>query len=185
MPGESTLLPTLQTARLVLRPSAASDLADYHALLVDPAGGRLVPRPPESMRDTEQRLALTVARQEAGDLMNWAIAESAEGSMLGHVCLVRIDRAHQRSEVGYRLRSDHWGKGYMTEALTHVAAYAFETLGFHRLEGHTSPVNRRSIGVLERCGFRFEGILRENFLMDGEFHDSAIYGRLAGEPLGP
>jgi len=176
-------IPTLPTARLVLRPSSTSDLNDYHLLLLDLAASRFGPKPPSSLQDTQQRLARSLARQAAGDLLNWAIAEAAEAPMLGYVCLVRIDRAHQRSEVGYALRSDHWGNGFMTEALGAVVDHGFATLGFHRLEGHTHPENRPSIRVLERCGFAFEGILRENYLQDGVFHDSAVYGRLAPATL--
>jgi RimJ/RimL family protein N-acetyltransferase len=120
-----------------------------------------------------------LSRQASGELLNWCIAESAEGPMLGYVCLVRIDHAHRRSEVSYQLRSDHWGKGLMTKALERVVDYGFASLGFHRLEGQTDPANRPSIRVLERCGFVFEGILRENYLLDGIFHDSAVYARLA------
>ena len=180
MAHAGVILPTLRTPRLVLRSAARSDLADYHALLLDSPASRFGQKPPASVEQTEERLARLLARQAAGELLNWCIAEAPGGPILGYVCLVRIDHAHRRSEVGYQLRSDHWGKGFMTEAVARVAVHAFETLGFHRLEGHTHPENQASIRVLERCGFRFEGILRENYLMDGVFHDSAVYGRLAG-----
>jgi ribosomal-protein-alanine N-acetyltransferase len=172
-------IPILRTERLVLRPAAASDVQEYHSLLLDSVASKFGQKPPRSLQDTEQRLRRSLARQSAGDILNWAIAETADGPLLGYVCLVRIDRTHARSEVGYQLRSDHWGKGFMTEALGAVADHGFRDLGFHRLEGHTHPENRPSIGVLERCGFVFEGVLRENHLMDGVFHDSAVYGRLA------
>jgi len=162
-----------------LRQAAMSDLADYHSLLLDSVASRFGQNPPGSLRETEARLKRLLSRQASGELLNWCIAESAEGPMLGYVCLVRIDHAHRRSEVSYQLRSDHWGKGLMTKALERVVDYGFASLGFHRLEGQTDPANRPSIRVLERCGFVFEGILRENYLLDGIFHDSAVYARLA------
>lgn len=165
-----------------MRPAALSDLVDYHSLLLDSVASRFGHKPPVSLHETEERLSRTLARQASGELLNWGIAQAADGPMLGYVCLVRIDRAHQRSEVAYQLRSDHWGKGLMTKALARVVEHGFTSLGFHRLEGHTDPANRPSIGVLERCGFVFEGILRENYLLDGVFHDSAVYGRLAPIP---
>ncbi len=172
-------IPILRTERLVLRPAARSDLEDYHSLLLDSPASKFGHKPPSSLQETENRLERTLTRQAAGELLDWAITETPGGPLLGYVCLVRIDRAHQRSEVGYQLRSDHWGRGFMTEALGAVVQHGFVTLGFHRLEGHTHPENRPSIRVLERCGFTFEGVLRENYLMEGVFHDSAVYARLA------
>jgi ribosomal-protein-alanine N-acetyltransferase len=173
------VIPTLRTKRLVLRPAALSDLADFHALLLDSGASKFGHKPPASLEESEERLKRSLARQSAGELHNWGIADQTGGPMLGYVCLVRIDHSHQRSEVGYQLRSDHWGKGFMTEALGCIVEHGFKSLGFHRLEGHTHPENHPSIRVLERCGFAFEGVLRENYLMDGVFYDSAVYGRLA------
>jgi ribosomal-protein-alanine N-acetyltransferase len=172
------MLPVLQIRRLVLRPQSPSDLADYHALLTDPGAGPFAPSPPGSLRETEERLARQLARQDAGDLMSWGLRPDG-GSLVGSIFFVRIVRDHRRSEVGYRLRSDQRGKGLMTEALERLVEHGFRDLGFHRLAGYTSPENRASIGVLERCGFRFEGVLCEDFFMDGAFHDSAVYARLA------
>jgi len=175
------MVPTLRTERLFLRPPALADLAAYHDLLLDSGASKLFQKPPASLRESENRLGRSLARQAAGELLNWGIAETATGPMLGDVCLVRMDRQHQRSEVAYQLRSDHWGKGFMAEALARVARHGFDDLGFHRLEGHTHPDNRPSIRLLQRCGFTFEGILRENYFMDGVFHDSAVYARLVSQ----
>ncbi len=162
----------------MLRPHAASDLAAYHRLLSDPHGSRFSHRPPVSMAETRLRLEHALSLQSAGNLITWAIAESPGGPMIGYVGLYRMAPAHRRSEVGYLLRSDHWGKGLMTEALERVVKHGFEALGFHRVEAHTHPENRPSIRLLERCGFQFEGVLRQNYLMDGVFWDSAVYGKL-------
>jgi [ribosomal protein S5]-alanine N-acetyltransferase len=182
MAATDQTIPVLRAQDLFLRPTAMSDLADYHSLLLDSVANRFGHKPPVSLDETEERLSRSLTRQASGELLNWGIAQGAGGPMLGYVCLVRIDHAHQRSEVGYQLRSDHWGKGLMTKALGRVVDYGFSSLGFHRLEGHTDPANRASIAVLERCGFVFEGILRENYLLDGVFHDSAVYGPLAPFP---
>jgi RimJ/RimL family protein N-acetyltransferase len=59
-----------------------------------------------------------------------------------------------------------------------VIAYAFDTLGLERLTARVHAGNGRSVRVLERLGFRYEGTLRGHILRDGERRDCLIYGRL-------
>jgi [ribosomal protein S5]-alanine N-acetyltransferase len=172
-------VPLLRTARLVLRPSAMSELADYHALQLDLGSQQFGRKSPRSIAESEERLARTLEHQDAGELLSWSLSEGESPLVIGIVGLVRIDALHRRAEVAYQLHSTHQRKGFVTEALTRVALCAFAELGFHRLEGQTHPDNRKSIGVLERCGFVREGLLRQNYLLDGVFQDSLVYGRLA------
>ena len=69
----------------------------------------------------------------------------------------------------------------MTEALTPVIAYSFETMGLHRIEGLVSKENNPSIRLLERNGFSFEGTMRENYVVDGKSEDLECYSLLKHE----
>jgi RimJ/RimL family protein N-acetyltransferase len=66
----------------------------------------------------------------------------------------------------------------MTEALTLLFDFAFETLDFHRLEADADPRNERSLRLLERLGFLREGYFRERYHVAGEIQDSVMLGLL-------
>jgi RimJ/RimL family protein N-acetyltransferase len=55
-------------------------------------------------------------------------------------------------EIGWRLAHEQWGKGLATEGAREVARYAFQTLGLDTLVSFTTPLNQRSIRVMERIG---------------------------------
>ncbi len=57
-------------------------------------------------------------------------------------------------EIGWRLASAHWGKGYATEAARAALAYGFETLGLREIVSFTVPANIRSRAVMERLGMQ-------------------------------
>ena len=58
-------------------------------------------------------------------------------------------------DLGYALLPEHWGKGYALEAAAAVMSFGRKTLGMSRIFAITNPDNVRSIGVLEKLGFRF------------------------------
>jgi RimJ/RimL family protein N-acetyltransferase len=62
--------------------------------------------------------------------------------------------------------------------------FAFGQLDLHRLEADADPLNAASIAVLERQGFKREGLLRERYFMQGEPQDAAYYGLLRREWTG-
>jgi [ribosomal protein S5]-alanine N-acetyltransferase len=176
MPPPGNGPPILRTERLLLRPTALSDLDAFHALFCNATMSKFTHRAPfGSLQESEEFLRKLLALED----MTWAITEDAGRPMLGFVGLCRFHHAHRRCEVAYELRSEHWGKGLVTEALVRVVAFAFETLGMHRLEGHTDAANLKSVRLLKRCGFRQEGLLLQHRLYDGAFHDTVIYARLA------
>ena len=84
---------------------------------------------------------------------------------------------HDRAEIGYGLISDHYRqKGFMSEALSAVIDYGFNEMNLHRIEAFASPSNVPSVKLLELNNFQKEGLLKEHYLKDGVYEDSAIYG---------
>lgn len=83
-----------------------------------------------------------------------------------------------RAEAGYWVARPLWGKGVATTALCRLTRYAFEELGLRRIVAHVYVGNRGSIRVLEKCGFRREGMLRQHFLKGGKPRDVIVYGLL-------
>lgn len=118
-------------------------------------------------------------RQEAISMDNghsvrfWlTAAEDPDGAIIGTVSLSNIVRgAFQSCHLGYRMDAGQHNKGYMTEALSHVVAFAFEELNLHRIEANIMPRNAPSLKVAERLGFRHEGLAPEYLRIRGKWED--------------
>ena len=83
--------------------------------------------------------------------------------------------------IGYALAARAWGNGYATEGLRLAIAHAFGPIGLERLEADIDPRNDASCRLVERVGFRREGLLRQRWRVADEVTDSAIYGLLRAE----
>ena len=86
-----------------------------------------------------------------------------------------------RAEIGYWLARAFWGQGIMTDAVSAYVAYAFGELELLRLTAHVFDFNLGSARVLEKNGFKLEGLFRKHFRKDGELLDARFYGLLKEE----
>ncbi|WP_219838953.1 GNAT family N-acetyltransferase [Paenibacillus sp. R14(2021)] len=99
-------------------------------------------------------------------------AEDPDGDLIGTVSLNNIIRgAFQSCHLGYRTDAGHRNKGYMTEALSHVIAFAFDELNLHRIEANIMPRNGPSLKVCERLGFKHEGLAHNYLRIHGVWED--------------
>ena len=110
--------------------------------------------------------------------INWAIIQKQSNVFLGYIGFIRITSEHCRAELGYALKPEYWGKGYMYEAINRLVKFGFEEMKLHSVEANVNPMNERSKKVLERVGFKKEAYFRENYLFNGNFLDSVIYSLL-------
>jgi RimJ/RimL family protein N-acetyltransferase len=82
-------------------------------------------------------------------------------------------------EIGYWLRTDQTGHGYMTEAVTALSLYLIRHLKMHRLQIKCDPRNTASAGVATRCGYRLDGTLRHDSRdAAGAYRDTHVFSRL-------
>ena len=70
---------------------------------------------------------------------------------------------------------DRNGRGYCTEALSGAMTFAFDLLQLHRIQAAIMPRNAASIRVVEKNGFRREGLAERYLLIGGRWEDHAIY----------
>lgn len=109
-------------------------------------------------------------------------AIEVEGESAGGIGVTPLSDVYRRGgEIGYWLGRAHWNRGIASEAVAAITAYAFETLELVRLEAAVFAWNPASMRVLERCGYRREGVRRHGAFKDGEFVDCVLYARLKAE----
>ena len=103
------------------------------------------------------------------------------GKVVGIVSLT-FEQSHRIAVIGYGVHGAVRGQGLSCEASKAVVDAAFTTYpSLARVRAHTDARNVASMRVLEKVGFRREGILRSNQYVKGEFADEAIYGLLRAE----
>ncbi len=175
-------LPTLEAPRVRLRWLTDGDVDALFAIFSDEAMMRYWSSTAMKQRSEAEELLAQIHRQFADRSgFQWGVERRDDGELLGTCTLFSFHKANMRAEVGYCLGSRHWGQGFMGEALAALIDYAFSVLRLRRLEADVDPKNGRSLRILDRMGFRREGLLRERWNVGGEIQDSVFLGLLARE----
>lgn len=174
--------PTLETARLRVRPYRLSDAAALQRLAGDRRVAATTANIPHPYPDgaAEQWIGGHDAQWTAGTMFSCAIETRADGEFVGGVGLV-LDRAHARAELGYWIAVPAWGQGYATEAAMAVCAFGFTELALSRIEARYLATNGASGAVMRKLGMQQEGVLRQHAVKWDERHDLVICGVLANE----
>ena len=173
-----TRLPILETERLRLEPLLASDADHLFPIMGDPEVMAYWDVPEVDDPDLVATIVQSqVEAMASGNAFYWAMRTLADGAFLGSCDLSEIDRWNRRAEVGFMLGREAWGQGYALEAMTTVVAFA-ATSGLRKLTARTHLGNRRSEALLQKLGFKEEGLLRGHILKDGERRDCRVFGLL-------
>ncbi|MBN1963244.1 MAG: GNAT family N-acetyltransferase, partial [Anaerolineae bacterium] len=110
------------------------------------------------------------------------LVRKMDGELVGGSGLHRIDWSVPCFEIGYWVRQQLEGQGYITEAVHGITDFAFGTLNAARVEIRCDTRNTRSAAVAERCGYTLEGTLRHDARdTDGELRDTHIFGLIRPE----
>ncbi len=106
----------------------------------------------------------------------FAFAIDVEGKAVGSIGIFRQTNIHFRTaELGYYLAEEYWGKGIMTEAVKQACKYVFDNSDILRIYAEPFAYNTASCRVLEKAGFRFEGLMRANAIKSGKVLDMKLY----------
>jgi len=172
--------PQLQGKRVRLRGPRVEDADALFALFADPDVMRYWSRAPMTERGEADGLIAEIQEAFAQrTMLNWMMTRRSDDVVVGTCTLFRFEPRHRRAEVGYALRSDHWGRGLAAEAATLALDWAFRALGLHRVEADIDPRNEGSRKMLERLGFASEGLLRQRYFVGDEVSDTELFGLLA------
>lgn len=180
----------LETERLTLRPPMHGDYKPW-ADLRQQSRDHLAPWEPTWSTDHLTRKAFT-------NRVYWAQRSIANGSavplflirredeaLIGAITLDNIRRGPAQSgTTGYWVGAPYARSGYMREALQAVVHYAFTTLDLSRLEAGCLPENAASRGLLEKCGYKYEGVAQSYLQINGRWRNHVLYANLRGDRRG-
>ena len=174
----------LVTERLLLRPFTPDDLDALHAIHSDEGVTRWLYNEPRSLEETRTLLARKTdgaSVSAEGDWLGAAAVLRETGELVADIAFLWASESHRQGELGYIVHPLHQGRGYATEAARPILAFAFETLGLHRVVGRLEARNAASARVLEKLGMRREAHLVENEWVKGEWSSELVYAILARE----
>ncbi len=180
----------IDTDRLTLRLPRHADFRSWSALR-SASRDFLAPWEPAWASDHLSRKAFT-------NRVYWAHRAISQGSavplfihlregevLLGAITLDNIRRGPaQAGTLGYWIGESHARHGYMRETIEAVVHYAFRSLDLSRIEAACLPENAASRGVLEKSGFKYEGVAQSYLQINGRWRNHVLYANLRSDRRG-
>ncbi|WP_095595016.1 GNAT family N-acetyltransferase [Actibacterium pelagium] len=180
----------VETERMTLRPPQHSDYRPW-AGLRSRSRDFLVPWEPSWAQDHLTRKAFTnrvywsqraISQSSA---IPFFLIRRSDDLLLGAITLDNIRHGPaQAGTLGYWIGEQHARQGYMREAIEAVVHYAFNELDLSRIEAACLPENVASRGVLERSGFKYEGVAQSYLQINGRWRNHVLYASLRGDRRG-
>ena len=180
----------VDTERMVLRPPVHGDYRPW-ANLREESLEILTPWEPSWSRDH-------LTRKGFVNRVYWANRSIAQGTavplflirrsdsrLIGAITLDNIRRGPaQAGTIGYWIGEAYARQGFMREALTALVHYAFTELDLSRIESACLPENTASRGLLEKCGYKYEGVAQSYLQINGRWRNHVLYANLRGDRRG-
>lgn len=180
----------IETERLTLRPPQHTDFIPWTELRRDSAEG-LVPWEPAWAADHLTRKGFTnrviwaqrsITQDSALPLF---LLRRQDQKLIGALTLDNIRRGPAQSgTLGYWMGQPFQRQGFMREALLAMVHHAWQTLDLSRLEAACLPENAASRGVLEACGFKYEGVAQSYLQINGRWRTHVLYAALRHDRRG-
>jgi ribosomal-protein-alanine N-acetyltransferase len=175
--------PTLVTPRLILREFTPADAADLFSFRSDPEVAKYDSDPPmQEVTEAAGLIEQIGKHYTAKESLGWAVVLKEEKRVIGDFVFFFWERAYYKADLGYCLARPYWRQGLATEALRAILQFGFDTLHVHRVNADTRMDNLASTRLLEKVGFRHEGVRRECIRSaDGTYQNWGLYGLLEDE----
>lgn len=173
---------SLTTERLLLRTLAPADAPRLFAYRRDPEVARYQNFAPGTEEEARAFIALHTRHfDREGTWHQLGIFLPGAQELIGDAGLHFLGPENAQAEIGYTIAPRHQRRGYGAEAVTRLVDFVFRDLRKHRLIASLDPANLPSVKLLERVGFRREGLFRQSVLVNGRWADDLVYAVLREE----
>lgn len=174
---------TIETERLTLR---RFEYKDAEAMLkywiADEKIQSMYSEPVYTTKEAvNELLEKYIGSYEKSDHYRWAVIEKESGECIGQIAFFLVDSKNHFAEIEYCIGSEFQCRGYATEATKAIIRYGFEKINLHKIQICTKDINKPSKRVIEKCGFTYEGTLRDYFYMNGKYVGRLYFSMLKNE----
>jgi ribosomal-protein-alanine N-acetyltransferase len=128
---------------------------------------------------TKNIIETWIQNYKKNDFYNWAIILKETNEPIGSIGVVRQLDEIKMVEIGYCIGKKWWNNGITSEALNILIKYFFEEVGINRIEARHDPENKYSGKVMEKCGMKYEGLMRQSGINNLGIRDRICYGVIA------
>ena len=179
-----TMIPSLRTGRLILDAFHLLDAEATERMVSEYELSRFTLNIPHPYPKGESLVWIAghAGEFERGEGVAFAV-RLHDQTLVGCVG-VRVERRHDRGELGYWIGRPYWGHGYATEAARACVAFAFDHFGLHKVVAVRDPANPASGKVMEKIGMVKEGEKRGQLKKNGVYLDTVEYGLLQTSFIG-
>ncbi|CEG25325.1 GNAT family N-acetyltransferase [Bacillus sp. B-jedd] len=176
---DTDTFPVLETKRLILRKVTKDDANSILKYLSNEEVMKYYGLEPfKSINDALDEIAWYQSLQNNKTGIRWGITLKEQGDVIGSCGFHNIVSHHFRTEIGFELSEDQWGRGIAAEAVGAIISYGFQQMNFQRIEALIEPPNLSSQKLVEKLGFIREGLLRNYEFTRGKFDDLFMYSLL-------
>ncbi|MEL6585306.1 MAG: GNAT family protein [Pseudomonadota bacterium] len=120
-----------------------------------------------------------------GSALALFLTRKSDETLLGAITLDNIRRGPaQSATLGYWIGQAHARQGYMREAIVALSHHAFARLDLSRLEAACLEENAASRGLLEKSGFKYEGVAQSYLQISGRWRNHVLYAMLRSDRRG-
>lgn len=174
----------IETERMTLRQPTLHDFRAWSNLR-EQSEEFLTPWEPIWAKDHLQRKGFTNRVYWAqrsisnGSAIPLFLIRRSDQTLLGAITLDNIRRGPAQSgTLGYWIGEPHARQGYMHEAILSVVHHAYDRLDLSRIEAACLPENKASRALLEKCGFKYEGVAQSYLQINGRWRTHVLYAAL-------
>lgn len=174
---------TIETDRLILRRFTFNDANDTLKYWASKAEVQQMYSEPvySTIEEVNGLIQKYIDGYKSNDYYRWAVIEKNGKSCIGQIAYFLVDTTNHFAEIEYCIGTEFQNKGYITEAARAIIRFGFEKIGLNKIQISTKSINAPSRRVIEKCGFTYEGTLREYFYFNGMYVDRLYYSMLRNE----
>lgn len=174
----------LEDERLLLRPMVQADVANLASYVKDePTLWKYALTPITTDQEFEQYITTAVETRQMKSAYPFIVFDKLQNKYVGSTRFYDIQLNNSTTQFGYTWYSEStWGSGLNEHCKLLLLEFAFETIGFERIEFRADNRNKRSIAAMQKIGCTVEGILRNHLpTSDGTRRDSIVLSMLKEE----
>ncbi len=166
--------------KFILRHVKMSDLQGYFECFQGKNIKEFLLKIPKNISEAEKELKERIADLKKKKPFGETFAIEVDGEFAGYVDLhhLNIEHHEHKGEIGYCVHPNFRGKGLASKSVKLLTNYAFKKYKLKRISAMGRVKNKASARVLEKAGYKCEGILRKNKYVNGKYLDDMIWARV-------
>lgn len=176
----------IETDRLILRKFTYDDIIDVHSNWASDEEVQLMYCEPvyKTLADVKGLLDKYISGYNRTDYFRWAVILKEDNRCIGQIAYFLVDEKNRMGEIEYCIGREFQRHGYATEACRQIIRYGIDRIHFHRIQIRCKDINAASEGVIRKCGFNYEGTLRDSILLpDGMYCGMKYFSLLEQDHL--